>query len=575
VTWYFSDLARYRAERANLDSLALEADWFVPVRWRTDDKIRLVLDAEISAGGRTYPVSLRYPSLFPHTPPSVIPRGNSSRWSQHQFGAGGELCLEYGPDNWTPDFTGAHLIESTHRLLDGENPQSGERGVVRSRHQVSLGQKIRSEFGRLLLTRATERFLTTIRAGVELTGSMVIASHMESIVYVINKITQSDGTSWTDSSVPAQLREEYYERPVTIYRIDASQTLPPTNSLQIFRAACRELGLCLEQPYLVILQGAKTHLYLPWDEKDSVFEIAIVPAEIEVPRLSEFHQVLKEKRVALIGCGSLGSKIGVILARCGVGHFLLIDDDLLCPDNLVRNDLDWRDIGTHKAAAVARRMQLVNPHVQTQKRQVRLAGQESSETAETLLNSIGECDLVFDATANPDVLNLTSALASVSNVPVLWAEVFGGGIGGLIARCRPGIEPSPQYMRWAIENWFDQRGSPPARPKRRYDADGDGTTLIADDADVTAIASHAARFAIDTLIPRDPSLFPSSVYAIGLGVGSVFSQPFETFPIGVGAPPSATPAEQLSQEEAAAEIATILELLKARTNEAATPTADH
>jgi [CysO sulfur-carrier protein]-S-L-cysteine hydrolase len=56
----------------------------------------------------------------------------------------------------------------------------------------------------------------------------------------------------------------------------------------------------------------------------------------------------------------------------------------------------------------------------------------------------------IDATANPDILNLVSAVCAVTSKPALWAEVFGGGIGGLIARCRPNLEPSPQYMRRAI-----------------------------------------------------------------------------------------------------------------------------
>ena len=67
------------------------------------------------------------------------------------------------------------------------------------------------------------------------------------------------------------------------------------------------------------------------------------------------------RTVALVGCGSMGSKIAVALARAGVGHFLLVDDDILLPENLVRHDLDWREIGTHKAASLSRRIQLVNP----------------------------------------------------------------------------------------------------------------------------------------------------------------------------------------------------------------------
>lgn len=196
-----------------------------------------------------------------------------------------------------------------------------------------------------------------------------------------------------------------------------------------------------------------------------------------------------------------------------------------------------------------------------------MAGQESGDTAETLLNMVSECDLIFDATANPDILNLISAVVASRKKPVIWAEVFGGGIGGLIARCRPGIEPSPQHMRWAIENWFGERGTPvPVAPKRSYLTGSDAAPLIADDADVTAIAAHAARFAIDALIPREPSHYPNSVYAIGLASASVFSQPFDTYPIDVGLCAMPEKVKELSKEEQIEEIERILELFKVRAN---------
>src|SRR5262249_47502046 len=158
--------------------------------------------------------------------------------------------------------------------------------------------------------------------------------------------------------------------------------------------------------------------------------------------------------------------------------------------------------GTHKADGLARRMQLVNPEVRTEVRRVRLAGQEASSSAETLLKSISECDLIFDATASPDVLNLLSAFAAATRKSMIWADIFGGGIGGLIAGPRPCVDPPPQYMRRAIENWFAENGPPPIRATRRYETGEEGPPLIADDADVSVIAGHAARFGIDLLIGR-------------------------------------------------------------------------
>ena len=148
---------------------------------------------------------------------------------------------------------------------------------------------------------------------------------------------------------------------------------------------------------------------------------------------------------------------------------------------------------------------------------------------------------------------------SFAKKPLLWAEVFGGGIGGLIARYRPLQEPAPASIRQAIENWCLERGKPIERAAMDYGGTP-GAPLIADDADVTVIASHAARMAIDLLIPRYPSAFPNSVYLIGLAKGWIFEYPFETYPIAVGPPAVAQVEEAIDPQEAITELARILQL---------------
>ena len=71
-------------------------------------------------GERMFPVSLQFPNHFPYSPPLVMPRGDTTRWSTHQYGPGGELCTEIGPDNWRPEIHGAELVRSAERLLRGE-----------------------------------------------------------------------------------------------------------------------------------------------------------------------------------------------------------------------------------------------------------------------------------------------------------------------------------------------------------------------------------------------------------------------------------------------------------------------
>jgi len=299
--------------------------------------------------------------------------------------------------------------------------------------------------------------------------------------------------------------------------------------------------------YAVLVRGARIRVFFLGEDDDTVLETPSIPPQPYAVRLDKSHEALASRKAALVGCGSLGSKIAVSLARSGVGRFLLIDDDILMPDNLVRHDLDWREVGTHKADSVARRIQLVNPKATCEVRKQRLGGQESSGSIERLIESLADCDLMIDATAEPSIFNYLCAAVAVARKPLLWAEIFGGGFGGLIARRRPLFEPDPASMRRAIENWCAERGKPIERAANDYGG-GPGAPAIADDADVAVIAAHATRVAIDMLIPRDPSTFPNSVYMVGLAKHWIFDQPFETHPIDVGAPGALEPEGVLNPD---------------------------
>lgn len=122
----------------------------------------------------------------------------------------------------------------------------------------------------------------------------------------------------------------------------------------------------------------------------------------------------------------MGSKVAVSLARAGVTGFVLIDNDIFYSENLVRHELDWRDIGMHKTDALRRRLALVNPGISTKRYRIRLDGQEASGDVAGALQSLSSCDVIIDATANPSVFNMLAVVAVADKRPMIWAEVFAG-----------------------------------------------------------------------------------------------------------------------------------------------------
>lgn len=560
MSWYLEDIRRLRDERESVDALAVKVDWLRPIRWHMDSEFRLIFEAEIVTEGRSWPITLQYPKYFPHQPPLVLPRGDATRWSSHQYGASGELCLEYGPDNWSPNMTGVMMLKSAHRLLAAENPEDGSKGTVPTRHSLTLGQELRSSGSRLVITDGLKSLFDSVPVNAQYLGNAVVRFTKPAYIYMVYNAGGDKSTpSWRDARIPEILVQESFERNVSIIRIAPEDDLPPRASVDHLCDPLKARGFTIEPGVLIILRGDDVYPYVFYKDDQTVYKLTAVLPQPASKRLDDEHQTLVEKRVVIVGCGSMGSKVATSLARAGVGFFVLVDDDVLLHENLVRNDLDLREVGSHKVDSLARRLEFVNPSVTVLKSKHRIGAQEASSAVGALLELFEGSDLIIDATADPSVFN---ALSALPKTPLIWGEIFGGGIGGLIARYRPSIEPTPQFMRRAIENWFQEFGVPKPVPAVDYGGQrGDGPPMIADDADVSVIAAHVARYAVDLLIKREPSMFPASAYAIGLAKENIFNAPFETYPIDVGPAGEETASNPLPADEAADEVKKIVEIV--------------
>jgi hypothetical protein len=75
------------------------------------------------------------------------------------------------------------------------------------------------------------------------------------------------------------------------------------------------------------------------------------------------QEKLKAARVALFGCGSLGSFVAHQLAMAGVGDICLVDPEELKAANVGRHRLGMRHLGSRKARALAEELQADFPHL--------------------------------------------------------------------------------------------------------------------------------------------------------------------------------------------------------------------
>lgn len=145
------------------------------------------------------------------------------------------------------------------------------------------------------------------------------------------------------------------------------------------------------------------------------------------------QEKLLASKVAVIGCGALGTFQAAALARAGVGTLLILDRDYVEPSNLQRQWLfEEQDAADSmpKAAAAARAIGRINSGTRVVPHIVDL----NPTNIEDLL---GEADLLLDATDNFETRFLLNEYALQTRKP--W--VYGAAVGsyGISMPVAPGV----------------------------------------------------------------------------------------------------------------------------------------
>lgn len=133
------------------------------------------------------------------------------------------------------------------------------------------------------------------------------------------------------------------------------------------------------------------------------------------------------RRIALIGCGTIGGNLAKLLVQAGAGCeeiFTIYDTDVLRPGNLGRHVLGFSDLNRPKVDAMADLLRSFHPDVQIKKLQ-----RDALEDWDAL----ERVDLIIDATGDYNVATALNHMRMRSSkegnkLAVLHAWVFGNGI---------------------------------------------------------------------------------------------------------------------------------------------------
>lgn len=338
--WWLTQWSRLGQERTTIEALAAAEPWFTLTRW-TVHKFRLAAEGVITAHGADYPVRLVYPDSFPDVPAWVEPQDETAKWSHHQYGAGGVLCLELRPDNWRADATGAEVLQSAFNLLYKENPQgSGDSGIVPSAHNVGSVQAYAWRKPPALIGLSCLRRLLKGQA-VDL---QALYWQAQSDIWPILLTDQQDRESGS-----APMTDDLGSNRTTLPVLVAQSEAPhPQPSSRVELLGAFNLEGSATPSYVVIVALAPDQAVLTIYvclTPDTVQIRSLVLLPDEAGRRSGRAAAAAQQQVAIIGLGSVGSSVAELLLRSGVRRLVLVDGDVMLPGNLERHTLDWRDVG--------------------------------------------------------------------------------------------------------------------------------------------------------------------------------------------------------------------------------------
>ena len=202
--------------------------------------------------------------------------------------------------------------------------------------------------------------------------------------------------------------------------------------------------------------------------------------------------LLSEKRVCLFGAGAIGSQLGSLLARAGLGYLRIVEDDVLRPGNRVRHGGDPAMVGANKAASLAHPLGEIAPWCE-----VELIEEEPWDPTR-LSELVSDCDLAIDATGLTTFAEMLGVIAREAETPLLSAALFRGGSVARVRRQDPDRD-TPLVERIESEDFpLIPVGEEPEGLEVGCAARVNNASPVA----VSRVAADAAETAIDALAER-------------------------------------------------------------------------
>ncbi len=490
----------------------------------------------------------KYPPSYPSALPDIFPKDRSSKYvPKHQYVKEGRFCLDIREKTWSSRLTAADIIKSLQTLLIAE----GIRKITKSDKLLIYEEPEPTMIERLL--RYKRCILPSDLPLPENQNygriSYVYQYKSETFRLIITDIFEGDDKLesalakkiWLEDTLKTKYKGLWIrlnkDQFVELLLIDEAQAFfKNLNNYALFpedfdfeeyfgKGSHWKLLLFTSEypnfPFFLDYNTTKQSI-----SKYGIYILDINQLAARIPS-KEDYESLKKKKVCIIGCGTGGSKDAEYLVKSGVGRIVLIDDDTLQTENILRHSCQLDDLSIEKVYAVKDKLKKTNPYieVQTLRKNLDVIDTETDEL-------IRDSDLIIVATtANEELFN---EYAFSHGIPAIYSKVYPMGFGGEIIRVVPGLTPCfecSHHFKEVLLQEFRPGAKFPEVHTASYDTLSDGTHIpipaLAVDSDFISLIG--VKMALEVLVQNGQKALADSPHIRLWGNKKewVFSQEYE------------------------------------------------
>lgn len=168
----------------------------------------------------------------------------------------------------------------------------------------------------------------------------------------------------------------------------------------------------------------------------SPLEVIRIEKEIIKPR-GGGDTTLNEKKILLIGCGSVGSILAPELIKYGIDNITIVDNDFISTDNIYRHQLGLNFLSKNKANAMSKFLEENYPFTT-----IKPLDNSIENSVSNSVIDLQDYDLIISATGSPNTNFYLNKYLFKNNIktPIIycWNEPYGIGGHSLLVQNKSG-----------------------------------------------------------------------------------------------------------------------------------------